>query len=312
MFWKQLLALPEAIQDFLDNKKDVCLGYQKKYQECVENPAQDPICPPYAQKNPGSVTYPRIRDYRNLPYLYVAASLLFSFMTDDDSALRVLHVAEANIGASGNKALAFKDYSFLQSAGQLSYYLGKPGDIGSSYFDYLEKMRITASGRVATLKGALESCADSACKKNVGKMLRRHWIAQLLATNKLAIYLAEDLARESGNAFNYVARVEEYAAWLEKADDEGTKREAIDKYYAVADDFRYYIMDTYLYAYLVLEARKTNADVEKFRKLKAQFQQVVEHIENEAAKTPNFKKIELTLVKIVRAHLASARELAGE
>jgi hypothetical protein len=165
---------------------------------------------------------------------------------------------------------------------------------------------------VVMLQSKLAACTDAACKTLMENFLLRHWNAELSATNQLTYYLAEDLARNSAYALPYIGRIEEFSGWLKRATDVGTQSDAQTKYYAVDDDYKYYLRDTYLYADMVLEARKANPSVDHFKKLKHDFEQIVEHVEESKADVPNLRKVDLTLVKIAHAHYASARDLAGE
>jgi hypothetical protein len=315
-FWIQLQALPEHVKYFIkgDQAKS-CLEASMNYNKCLQQPESvtDFPCGPMAKKYHNSNSmYPKIGEYTNLPYLYVAASYLFSFMTDDDAALRVLRKAEHNVGPDQRPALAFKDYGFMFSVARLTYYLGKPGSLEDSYFSYLNLARERAAERIDEVKGKLSSCANKDCKDQLESYISHNWNYELQAINDLTYFLAEDLARDSPFALPYKGRAEEYAAQLERIVTNSVNRTAPDKYQYLVKGDEYYLMDSYVYMKMVLEARKSNPDVEKFKSFKREFQKIVERLEESAGKLPNVKKSDLTTLRIARAHLASARELSGE
>ena len=312
-FWRLLESLPERVRPFLKAEEEkACLSAADNYRDCLKDITKYPVCVPAALKFiRADDIYPHFGDFGQVPYLHVAAALLFAFVNDEDVAYRILQ--DADHGAeTWSLHVKYKDFAFLQLAGKMSYYIGRPVPLENSYYGYFEQMRTDAAERILMAEKKLELCTDAACRNDLNPVLKRHWDVLLDATNDLTFFLAEDVARHSPYAERFLARAEEYGEWLEAAVKKGTKQDARTKYYAIKDEDKYYYIDTYDYLKLVLEARKSSPDVAVFKKLKREFEQVVEHVEAQVARNPHLPKIYGALGKAARSHLDSARELAGE
>ncbi|HLH98828.1 MAG TPA: hypothetical protein VKW08_27265 [Xanthobacteraceae bacterium] len=250
---------------------------------------------------PNAVSYfPRIQDYRTLPYLYVAAAYFLSFMGDDDKARKLLREADSE--------LDFKDYGFLWAIGRLNYYEGKPGDISKLYFGPLDEIRQRARSHIAVLSRARQQCAKE------DDLLCREQVAEYLAINDGAYFLAEDVARGSSYAIPYTGQLAEYAQQIKLVMDEVDERKAAkNPFYDYVETDRYSLGDTYAFAVLVLEARKANPDYDMIRnKVVAELERDVEHIEESFKNAQEVDKSGRVALKTVRAHSAAALELAGE
>ena len=283
-FWADLQLIPELFSEYLGTKREECLAIPSKYAEKTKSIDR-------------KIAFPDVRDYKNVSPLYVAALHFMTFETDGDTALRILQKVE-------KRPDFLKDYSFLWLAAKLSYVQGRPGDIGISYFGYLEEMRRVARQRQDKIAELKQICSITKCAEELRLWIERLSIrerrAELLAMNSSAYYVAEDLARDLKSAASYQAKAKQYAEEIHKA----------IKNKEVTGD-KYNFLDTYAYATMVLEARKSNPDVNKFKKMAEILEEVVESYEIAYKDTP-VDKFDLTELKIVRAHLASARELAGE
>ena len=277
---------------------------------------QEPECTAAKREDPQAIMdkspdlFPEIRKYGNIPYLYVAAALLVSFVGDNDKALRILQAAEPK--------LLFKDYYFLQLKARLSYYNGKPGDIWRTYLGPLDEMRSIARNHIDVLEKKNEECETP----DKTKLICRDLVAELQAKNFIAYFIAEDLARGSDFVGPYVVRLQEYADDMKRIIDEPISHNtrhigfyqilgqgSYDHYFPIRDA----VLDTYAYALLVLEARKPSPDYDVIKSkvipmLKKTSDRLHSLYENDVA----IERTALYQLRVAKAHLASAREFVGE
>ena len=293
-FWRGLLRIPTKFADYLGGEKDQ--KYLKVDKKICVDMASDYAKHP--QSSDPKIAYPDIRDHKNSPALYVAALHFMAFLADSDTALRILQKVE-------NRPSFQQDYSFLWLAAKLSYFQGKPVDVGDSYFRYLEQWRNTARQRQSTIASSKRQCAIVKCADEfrtlIGQLGRRERRAELLAMNGSAYFVAEDLARGIRSAVSYEAIVKEYAEEIRLA----VKKKGFP-------DEKNNFLDTYAYVTMVIEARRANPSRDKFKKMAEILENVVQTMEKEQRGQEVINKLDLNELKIVRAHLASARELAGE
>jgi hypothetical protein len=291
-FWRELLKLPSAMATYTDDP--ACRGIPTIY-------FADGVY--YADGVPkGSEDlFPRIQEYENVTYLRVAAAYFISFMADEDKAIRILEDAKPE----------FKDYAYLWTLARLRYFQGRPGDLATSYFGPLHEMLTTVRDHIRTLGVAKRQC------RKPKDLLCREQAAEILVLYNLATFIAEDLARGIEYAAPYTTRLQEYAAQIKGFVDliEATDKRVVraNPYYSYIEDSKYSLLDSYAYATLVLEARKTNPDIEMLRrKVVAELKRVVSGLEDEIRRQERVDKTDVTDLKIARAHLASALEIAGE
>ena len=277
-FWTELKQLPGKIESYLD--KD-------RRKDCSE------IVPRYEGGLLPRVRYPDIRKYHATPYLHVAALLFALFMRDDDVALRVVE--------QNQNRLKFKDYRFLQFSGSLLNFRG--GAIGTG-LEMFDEMRRTSTARRDDLRDKQESCKQNGCTpvrlQLISEHLNRTRTAALLATNYLAYYVSDDLAQGGKGGERFAARLEDMASDIKKAIERGDD-----------EDNRYSNLDTYAYAIIVLEARKKDPNTERIRKMIAELEKVVEFLDDTVSKSITANRYDINTLKIARAHLAFARELAA-
>jgi hypothetical protein len=119
--------------------------------------------------------------------------------------------------------------------------------------------------------------------------------------NGSTYFIAEDLARGFRSAPSYEAIAKEYAEEIYRAVKKEENPGAKNNY-----------LDTYAYATMVFEARKANPSRDKFKKMAEILENVVQTMEKELRDQDVINKLDLNELKVARAHLASARELAGE
>jgi hypothetical protein len=245
---------------------------------------------------------PRIKDYRDLPYLYVAAGLFLSFMGDDDTALAIMRHAKPK----------FKDARFLNLFVRLAYFQGEP--VAYS-LPALEEMRTTARSHLDTIEREEKRCQTTGClaKDRVlaaaAELKKRERNTELYAMNMATYIVSEDLARGVKSAAPYQATVANYAAEIRKAADEPENHDDRDAY-----------LDTYAYFTLVDEATKNAPDAKKLEEAVRLLQRVVESQERDVndaitkavSEGRTIDRRDLTYLRISRTHLATARELAGE
>ena len=282
-FWTTIESIPEYVSKHLDgpnkdtasDRKDECLSY--------------PI-------GAADVTPPKLEDYRSVPYLAVAAFLFSAFVKDEDLAQKIFDKI-----ADG---LKYKDKEFLYYQSYIGYYKGLPADV---IISHLEQYLSDARNHKNTIQRAKDQClALPPCKPERWALMRelykRERNAELRAVNDLAYYIGDSNARGVPAALGYQGRAEDYVAELHRSlDDDG---DIDDK-----NEFR----DTYAYVSIVLEARKANPDVAKFKSMLVLLKKVSEYFENAAARST---KIEDAVTRynldLVRSHLTAARELAEE
>ncbi len=249
-------------------------------------------CPPISFT--GSL--PRIRAYRNVPYLYTAAAYFLSFLKDDDLALKVL-----KDGADH----AEPDYGMLYLTARLAYYAG---DVTTSL-----KAADTAIARTQRHLERLEAyhrhdqCQGqntlSGLKKVVCALIDRERKAELLFINLRAYYTAEDSARRGDTGGTQIAVAEELAATL----DDAVKNGEADG----PDLDKYAYRDTIAYVQLVAEAQKSHPDRNVFQKSARTFKLVLGEFEAKK-KNQGPEPLQEWDINIARTHYDSARELAGE
>jgi hypothetical protein len=272
-FWEELKQLPMAAIPFADREG------RERCEKVV------------ASLSTWNEKYPKIKDYKTAPYLYVAAFLFVTFVRDEDVAFRI-------IDERYRRKDFVKDYSFLLYSGSFLNDFGRGVDVG---LDLLDHMRATARERFETLRRKQEACLRHFCLQStvtdISKFLERERAAMLKATNNLAYYVAVDLTQGGRAGERYRGRLAEFADDLDKAIKE--------KY---DEDNRYGYMDTFAFVTTVLEAQKRDPDVERIRNMTSMLERVVEVLEDKAR---TYDRVDATALKVARAHLASARELAG-
>lgn len=273
-FWNGLVGLPGQIRSLVNTK------------DCT---------------TPTLTEFPSFQNNKNVPYLYVTAALLSSFLADDDKALRILQKAK-------DSNLIIKDYFFLYMIARLFYYTGKPGDIADSYFGPLNEMYSTARSRIDSLQRANQKCVKEV------DLLCREQKAEVIAIDAITYYIAEDLARGSKDVTSYVARLKEYAGELKRITDEaGNHTSSSNDYYTYVRGEKYRYLDTYAYAVLILEAQKSNPDYDLIRrKVVGSLEEVVENVSAKDARSAKIDRANLAQLRIFQAHLASAKSLVGE
>lgn len=274
-FWQSLIDLPRQIRSLVNSKDCNCTPTLARSLSFQEN--------------------------KNVPYLYVTAALLTSFMADDDEALRILQRAK-------DSSLYIKDYFFLYMIARLFYYTGKPGEIADSYFGPLNEMYSMARTRIDTLQRANQKCV-----KDVD-LLCREQRAEVIAIDAITYYIAEDLARGSKDVTSYVARLKEFAGELKRiADEADNDTSNSNDYYSFVRGEKYRYLDTYAYAALILEAQKSNPDYDLIRrKVVGSLEEVVENVSAKDARSARIDRANLAQLRIFQAHLASAKSLVGE
>lgn len=276
-FWSQLAQLP-------DWAMKIGLG---KTDHCKEAKAASP-------------SPPRIADYEDVPYLYVASMLFTHFLRDDGIALGILEKYKDNTRP---------DYTYWKFLAKLRYYQGR--DTGSviNPFNKWRKEVLEHRERIAAHCSVIGSCPPE-IKQRLEDLDLRERKAELVMMNNYAYFVAEDLARGVVGAAAFSATAEDYAEQIKDAiDAKGNLMESEENKKAVGDnkdDF----LDTYAYTMLVLEARKIVPDVDVFRNMAHVLQRVVEHCEQKYQRSQD--EFDLAELKIARIHHAAARDLAGE
>jgi hypothetical protein len=281
-FWQLVMTMPDKVQS------------RVRIPECTA---------PRDIKN-----FPTFQKYQNLPYLHAAAALFISFMGDGDKALQVLQKASDLYKPNGQPVLDFKDYTFLLAMGHLSYFQGRSSKV-TSYFDPFNEMRAIARSRIEQLERKRE------CEADLSPICYAQ-IYEIVALNQAAYYLAEDLARGNEEAKGYTARIGEYAREIKHVVDEVDNHTAKSNYFygSYVKPDMYALLDTYAYATLVVEAEKPNPDYGLIRKEVIDvLKRVVEHVEEQIPKhSSKIDALDIAQLKIIQAHLASARQLVGE
>jgi hypothetical protein len=252
--------------------------------------------------------FPVFKDHKKVPYLYVAAALLVSFLADDDKALRILQKARETDFDTKKSSLDIQDYYFLYMIARLFYYTGKPGDVAGTYFGPLNEMYSTARSHIDALQRASQTC------KSEKDLLCREQKAQALALDAMTYYVAEDLARGSKAVSSYVTRLKGYSEELKEIIDEADKNVSkSNDYYSYVRAEKYRYLDTYAYATLILEARKSNPDHDLIkRKVVWLLEDVVEEFSAKTARSVKIDRADLAQLRIFEAHLASAKSLVGD
>jgi hypothetical protein len=280
-FWKAILATPEQIDR---------MRVSPKQKKCTE------IAAKYKSRHPdlsNETAYPSIAAYADLPYLYVAAAKLMRFVNDTDIALQILENASAKVN--------WKDYRFNSLIAEYGYHQGRPAYLTARP---LEKMRDMAVQRRRKLANhcALMPLCDTMKLSIIAELQKRDRLAEVSAMNNLVYRIAEDQARGVSSAKDLHGTVLKYVVELkaisEKNDD------------GFAEGELSAIKDTFAYATIVMEAQKTRPDVKIFKDMARVFQDVLDALD----KTPEASRNRAFYVEqgIVRTHLRSAIELAGE
>jgi hypothetical protein len=277
-FWQRLLEVPEKINTLV------------KTPDCEKVPKysadQEDLLPAFSE-------------YKDLPYLYVAAALAASFMEDSDKALQILDAAAS---------FDFPDYFFLQLQARLRFYLSKPGNLLQSYLGPLELMRTTAQKRIKVLQAAKQECRTDT------DLLCREQYAEMGAINIAAYFLAEDVARDSPYAQRYAPLLQDYVHELSRIVDQwDNPASTTASVYSLHRDERDKFADTYGYATLVLEARKPTPDYDMVkRKVIPLLDSAVTHLRLEMEGKRNVTRSEARIVRVPEGHLISAHDFVGE
>ncbi len=278
LFWNELQALPKKVEPFLTTDKQ---------GECAK------IVPGYQT---GNGRLPEIRKYKDMPYLYVAALLFTALMRDEDVSLKIIN---------DKIELPFKDYAFRTYAAHLAYNLGRPT---KAVLELVEGMRQIARDHHEKLRLKDEECKKRKCDppelEMISRQRRRERAAWTFATNSLTYYVAGDLVQGGKAGEGYRSRLEEFAEELRAV--------VKDMKDVLADDDKYSYIDSYAYATIVLEAQKKSLDLEKIKITLAELEKVVEYWGKRASDEIRADRVVINILKITRAHLSAARELANQ
>jgi len=278
IFWDKLKGLPKEVGQFLEGKRrkeclDLSMGYETG-----------------STKN----FLPEIRNYKKMPYLYVAAILFTSFVRDDEVALKIVR--------EKRRQEMFKDYGILAISGTLAYVHSRDFGAGLAMF---ETMRDTARKHREVLRDRLSHCekikCDAAMNKLISQNFKRERAAVAKATNNLVYYAASDLAQGGKAGERYLARLEGLAEELKLSVDQNDD-----------DENKYFYLDTYAYTAIVLEARKKEPIIDKIKNRIEDLEKVVEYLETSISNNSKVDRNDISQLNAARAHLASARELAGQ
>ena len=152
------------------------------------------------------------------------------------------------------------------------------------------------------------------CTVSPTQLLCREQIYEIISANLMANFLAEDLARGNEYANDYTARlkenIDEIKRVLDEIDKGGAAKSAFYSYVETAQDS---LLDTYAFGTLVLEAQRPNPDYDRINKeVVPNLTKVLEHLEGSIAKKPQVDRADFAELRVVQAHLASARELMGQ
>jgi hypothetical protein len=286
-FWNSIADLPKKIRKGANPQAilsdPVCSDVPKMYwEESVSD---------------RETLSPKFGHFKNVPYLYVTAAWLISFMNDRDKALRVLQNAQP--------MLDYEDFNFQYTSALLSYYQGKPGDLSKLYLGHLDDLRKNSLERIRRLEAGKQKCESPT------SLPCRERIYELVGTNMAAYFLAEDLARDSVYVKPHVAQLQEFAEEIKHVVGE------LDAHKLPSNGFDWYVqrnketfLDTYAYATLVVEAQKPNLDCDLIRKeVVRRLERVVENIGNKTASQTQIDKIDLSDFRAARAHLEAAQSV---
>jgi hypothetical protein len=235
--------------------------------------------------------YPPLANYRNLPQTHSAMALLLMFVRDDEFALEILQKSESGW-----------DFDDLVSPFIRSWLMFYRRDSVDRYFSLLEKMRNSAQQQMAVIKRVVEDCGErcSVDMKRWQPLLdRRGRTAKLKALNVMAYAVAVDVADGVPEAAPMFAIAEEYAEML-RSELDGNKD-------IVSDPDPYF--DTIAFVTIVSEARKPVRDQERIRKTVDILEKIEARQRQNIAREVFLKRLDYTIIRTVRAHLASARAL---
>jgi hypothetical protein len=292
IMWEKIygVAKEELISAFLKAQKIYCTGLADKYKIVHEN-------------------YPFIDRMNDLPYLYTAASYFFSFLGDNDAALHILSETRHR------GRLSYYDESFLYNIAKFSLYQGAAA---THTVPIYRQVRAKAVKRQKTIDDRLQDCQSQKCDnlqdltQKAKKLKQRAREIEVDAMNGIAYVVAEDLARGLESAKSFQATAEQYANEVREA------AKAIREASKTRDDeFRAaYLEDTYAYVTMVLEAGKAHPDVKRFEDSAKIFQKIIERfqqdIDERRSNNELINKSDFNYLRIVRTHLATSRQLAGE
>jgi hypothetical protein len=308
-FWGQLMRIPVDIQPFLKQpQRDECLLLPVAYSYATTGVD-------YLPADLRIDAFPKIQNYDDISYLYAAALLLTSFLKEEQISLKILDKVRKET------KLKIKDYYFLIWASNITINQGTSIDL---IIPYLDQMRQTAQTRREVIQRFQNHCASvrydlstpvDRCNEQLLGLAqtlgRREREVELRAKNNFAYYVAESLARGEKASEAYQGQAEEYARELFSAvEGRPGQRSNMGIQFDLDQKFNY--LDTYAYVLMVLEARKTLPDVNKFKEFVAIFEKAVEQAESQERKSEAIEPIRLYSKTITRSHLASAKELTGQ
>jgi hypothetical protein len=248
--------------------------------------------------------YPRISEFGKLPYLYTAAATFLMAVNELEAALKLLEYADQDIKKQhiNSKVGAHVDYGFLIRLAQVQYYQGRPAAHLAELYD---KMRQVAATRRIRLRQHCDLVGCNESKKvAIKEMIKRHRAAEIAAMNEFAYSVAEELARGIETATPFEVRMVLYA----KALKDIVGSDELRSIGLVEEEHNY--IDTYAYAMIVAEARKSSPDIGVFKQMRRLLQDVVAKFEQNARDTPTRDAFQA--LNAARIHYQSARELAGD
>jgi hypothetical protein len=244
------------------------------------------------QKQIASVQLPiQMSEYEGLPHIPLIGAALLWFVNNDKLALQVLETA--------SKGLEFDDFNFQFIDAALMYY---QGDEVGRFFAYLEKVRTTARRQQDIIKWRLDECSpmcSDAVREWGPQLAARARRADLRVVNLAAFAIAEEAGQGLKPAEALLPIAEEYSKKLTEA-GEAENTLALD---------RPTFLDTAAFVVIVAEAKKPVQDSHNLA-------HAVELLERaralEEVRLSNLAlrpKGELINIKLIRSHLATAREL---
>jgi hypothetical protein len=265
----------------------------------------------------GSSPLPPYAKHRQSPQLYTAIAYLVLFSNADELALKIMRDAEGR-GVE-------PDLTFLRLQYRILWF---QNESAFRYLPYLEKARRAARANRQLVDIALSRCKVLRCTEfsTIEEHSYRFRHEELRAMNNIAYGIAQDMAGRVSSAEPLQGIAEDYVEEILKVIDSGDMEKIAPK---GSENIKYSYLDTVAFVWLVVQARKSNPNLEVVRKAEAMFAKAVgqgeialaEEISRQDERTQtqysqararqqlrSYRQLRVTL-RTRRSHLNSARAL---